>query len=109
MKTPSIDLVTGKFYTLGNLFMGGVNWVDELDKIIKRMIETDPQYDYVFKDAFKGIKMDQDFYIDGNHLYLYFMPYDIGPYAAGFITFKILFSEVQGMIDKSGDFYKTFN
>ena len=97
-KTPTINLVTGKFYTLGDLFMGGVYWVGELNKIIKNMIETDKQYDYVFKDQFKSIKPDQGFYIDDSNLYIYFPPYEIGPYSAGFITFKIPFSKIQGMI-----------
>lgn len=106
MKTPVINLVTGKFYTLGDLFKGGVSWVNELNKIIKNMIETDKQYEYIFKDQFKGIKEDQDFYIDDSNLYIYFPPYEIGPYSAGFVTFKIPFSEIQGMINKNGEFYK---
>lgn len=108
-KTPSIDLVTGKFYTLGDLFIGGVYWTSELDKIINRMIKTDPQYSVVFNDGFTGIKLDQDFYIDDENLYIYFAPYEIGPYAAGFITFKIPFTEIEGIINKNGDFYKSFN
>lgn len=106
MKTPVINLATGKFYTLGDLFMGGVNWINELNKIIKNMIETDKKYEYVFKDQFKGIKENQDFYIDDNNLYIYFPPYEIGPYSSGFVTFKIPFSEIQGMINENGEFYK---
>lgn len=98
MKTPLINLDTGKFYTLGDLFIGGIYWSNELNKIIKNMIETDKQYEYIFKDQFKGIKPEQDFYIDDSNLYIYFPPYEIGPYAAGFVTFKIPFSEIQGMI-----------
>ncbi|KFX56623.1 DUF3298 domain-containing protein [Clostridium botulinum] len=109
IKTPSIDLVTGKFYTIGDLFMGGVNWLGELNKIIQKMINSDPQYEYVNKNAFKSIRIDQDFYIDGDNLYIYFPPYEIGPYAAGFITFKIPFSEISGMINKNGAFYLSFN
>ena len=109
MKTPSINLVTGKFYTLGDLFMGGVYWTHELNKIIEKIIETDPEYSYIFKGAFKGISMTQDFYIDSDNLYIYFPPYEIGPYSAGFITFKIPFSQINNMINKNGDFYKSFH
>lgn len=105
-KTPTIDLGTGNFYKLGDLFMGGVYWANELNKIISNMIENDKQYEYVFKDQFKGIKENQDFYIDNSNLYIYFLPYEIGPYSAGFITFKIPFSEIEGIIDKNSDFYK---
>ncbi|KMT22131.1 WG repeat-containing protein [Clostridium cylindrosporum] len=108
-KTPSIDLVTGKFYSLGDLFMGGVYWVGELNKIIENMIKTDPQYNDLFDNAFKGITLDQSFYIDENNLYIYFPPYELAPYAAGFVTFKIPFVDIQGMINKEGSFYKSFN
>jgi len=107
-KTPSIDLSTGEFYQLSNLFIGGVNWTSELNKIIENMINTDPQYEYIFKDSFKGISIDQSFYIDDNNLYIYFAPYEIGPYAAGFVTFKIPFAEIEGIINKQGNFYKSF-
>ena len=109
MKTPSINLVTGKFYTLGDLFMGGVYWTHELNKIIEKIIDTDPEYSYIFKGAFKGISMTQDFYIDSDNLYIYFPPYEIGPYSAGFVTFKIPFSQINNMINKNGDFYKSFH
>ncbi|MBD7910998.1 WG repeat-containing protein [Clostridium cibarium] len=108
-KTPSIDLVTGQFYSLGDLFEGGVDWIQEINKIIDNMIKTDKQYDYVFKDAFKGIKIDEGFYIDENNLYIYFPPYEIGPYAAGVVTFKIPFNEIENIINKEGNFYKAFN
>ena len=73
------------------------------------MIATDPQYEILFEDGFKGIKEDQDFYVDKNNLYIYFPPYEIAPYAAGFVTFKIPFTEIEGMINKEGNFYKSFN
>ena len=62
-KTPSINLITGKFYKLEDLFKGNVVWRDELNKIISKMIENDPQYEYVFKDSFKGITKEQGFYL----------------------------------------------
>lgn len=109
MKTPSIDLVTGKFYTLSDLFTSGVYWISQLNTIINKMIETDSEYSYVFKDTFNGIKTNQDFYIDDGNLYIYFSPYEIGPYSAGFITFKIPFSQITNIINKKGTFYRSFN
>lgn len=64
------------------------------------MINEDPQYAYVYKDGFKGINEGQNFYFDEDNLYIYFQPYDIGPYAAGFITFKIPFSLIQDIMEK---------
>ena len=78
-----------------------------MDLIIQKMIDKEPQYEYVYKDGFKGIDEGQNFYIDDNNLYIYFQPYDIGPYAAGFIIFKIPFSLIQDiMVNKNIDINK---
>ena len=100
--TPVINLDTGEFYSLEDLFNPNSDWKNRLDSIIQKMIDKEPQYEYVYKDGFKGIDEGQNFYIDDNNLYIYFQPYDIGPYAAGFITFKIPFSLIQDiMVNKN--------
>lgn len=108
-KTPSVNLKTGEFYTLNDLFKGGIYWTKYLNDIITNMIKTDPQYEYVYPDGFKGIEENQDFYVDKNNLFIYFTPYDIAPYAAGFVTFKIPFIEIDSLINKQGSFYQAFN
>lgn len=105
-KTPTINLITGDFYKLEDLFKVNSNWKDELNKIIDEMIKKDPKYEYVFKDAFKGITENQGFYIDENNLYIYYPPYEIGPYSAGFITFNIPFNNIDMLLNKEGNFYK---
>jgi hypothetical protein len=106
---PHIDLVSGSFYELKDLFKKDGNYVQVLSEIIGQQIKTDPQYDYVFPDSYKGIKPDQPFYIDENNLYIYFTPYDIAPYAAGFPTFKIPFEQIMSIISTEGDFWRAFN
>ena len=102
--TPVINLDTGEFYSLEDLFNPNSDWKNRLDSIIQKMIDKEPQYEYVYKDGFKGIDEGQNFYIDDNNLYIYFQPYDIGPYAAGFIIFKIPFSLIQDiMVNKNID------
>ncbi|MEG1255416.1 WG repeat-containing protein [Clostridium sp.] len=107
--TPNINLVTGEFYTLNDLFKGGIYWTNELNKIIEEMIKTDSQYSGVYENGFKGISEDQGFYVDADNLYIYFSPYDIAPYSSGFVTFKIPFEEIDPLINKNGSFYKSFN
>lgn len=109
LKTPSINLITGEFYNLSDLFIPSIYWVSDINKIIKEMIDKDKKYEYVFKDTFKTVRFDQGFYIDKENLYIYFSPYEIGPYSAGFITFKIPFSKIDNIINKKGSFYKSFN
>jgi hypothetical protein len=106
---PHIDLVSGSFYELKDLFKRNSNYVKVLSDIIGNQIKTDPQYEYVFPDTYKGIKPDQPFYVDENNLYIYFTPYEIAPYAAGFPTFKIPFKDIASIINEQGSFWKAFN
>lgn len=108
-KTENINLKTGEFYTLEDLFIKNSPWKECLNTLIKAMINFDKQYDYVFKNSFKGITDNKNFYIDENNLYIYFKPYDIAPYVAGFVTFKIPFSKLNSIINKAGEFYLVFN
>jgi hypothetical protein len=107
--TPNINLKTGEFYSIFDLFTCSTNWVNEINKIIENMIKTDPQYSYVYEDGFKGITSNQNFYVDENNLYIYFAPYEIAPYSAGFVTFKIPFKDIDSLIYKMGSFYNSFN
>lgn len=108
-KTENINLKTGKFYSLKDLFIENSSWKEYLNTLIKSMINFDKKYDFIFKDSFKGIENNQGFYIDEDNLYIYFKPYDIAPYAAGFVTFKIPFSKLNSIINKNGEFYLSFN
>lgn len=104
-----IDLNTGKFYELKDLFKKDSNYVKVLSDIIENQIKNNPEYSYVWLDSYKGIKADQPFYVDEDALYIFFYPYDIAPYAAGFPTFKILYKDIMNIIDVDGDFWRAFN
>ncbi|OFI05942.1 anti-sigma-V factor RsiV [Clostridium acetireducens DSM 10703] len=104
-----IDLTTGKFYELKDLFKEGSNYVEVLNKIIDYEIKNNEDYYYVYPDGFKSIKPNQPFYVDEENLYIYFYPYEIAPYAAGFPTFKIPFNYIMNIINTKGNFWKSFN
>ncbi|MGO4106124.1 WG repeat-containing protein [Paenibacillus sp. YAF4_2] len=104
-----INVSNGAMYALKDLFKPGSNYVKVLSDNVGEQIKTDPQYDYVFPDTYKGIKPDQPFFVTQDALHLYFQPYDIGPYAAGFPTFKIPFEEIKSIIDERGDFWRAFH
>ncbi|MFD3156933.1 WG repeat-containing protein [Haloimpatiens sp. FM7330] len=106
---PHIDLITGKFYELKDLFKENSNYVMILSNIIEKQIKTDSQYNYIYRDGYKGIAPDQPFYVDNTALYIYFTPYEIAPYAAGFPTFKIPYDEIINIIDTKGDFWISFH
>lgn len=104
-----VDLESGKIYELKDLFKKNSNYVKVLSDIIEKQIKTNPEYSYVWLDSYKGIKEDQPFYVGEEALYIYFYPYDIAPYAAGFPTFKIPFEDISSIIDITGEFWRAFN
>ncbi|WP_150273685.1 WG repeat-containing protein [Paenibacillus tepidiphilus] len=106
---PHINLKNGRFYKLSDLFKPGSKYTEKLSEIVGKQIATDPQYSYVFPDTYKGIARDQPFYVDESALYLYFAPYEIAPYAAGFPTFRIPFAEIMGLISTEGEFWQAFH
>src|SRR5690606_30976791 len=77
-----INLKTGQFYVLADLFKPQSDYVKMLSRIIGLQIKNDPQYSYVFPDSYKGIKPNQPFFVTEEALHIYFEPYEIGPYAA---------------------------
>lgn len=106
---PHINLVSGQFYQLEDLFKKGSSYVAVLSEIVGKQIKEDPQYSYVFPDAYQGIRKDQPFYVGEDALYIYFEPYEIAPYAAGFVTFKIPYFQIMNIIDTQGTFWKSFH
>lgn len=104
-----IDLVTGAFYQLKDLFKPGSDYVKVLSDIIRQEIEHNPEYSYVWPDSYKGIDANQPFYVQEDALYIYFTPYEIAPYAAGFPTFRIPYQQIIGIIDTNGAFWKSFH
>jgi outer membrane murein-binding lipoprotein Lpp len=103
-----IDLKTGKTYKLEDLFLENSDYVDTINKIITAKIKEESKKDQsiYFQDGFSSIQPDQYFYVDAHNLYLYFYPYDIAPYAAGFPEFEISFDSISSIINKDGDFWK---
>ncbi|HJV45037.1 MAG TPA: WG repeat-containing protein [Bacillota bacterium] len=106
---PHVDLVSGQFYVLKDLFKPGSHYVQILSGIIGNQIKNNDEYSYVFPDSYKGIKEDQPFYVMKDTLNIYFPPYEIAPYAAGFPTFRIPFQEIMKIINENGEFWKSFH
>ncbi len=104
-----IDLTTGEFYELKDLFKEDSDYVKVLSDIIGEQIKNNPEYSYIFPDSYNGIKEDQHFYVSQDTLYIYFYPYEIAPYAAGFPTFKIPYKDIIDIINEAGTFWMSFN
>lgn len=105
-----IDLESGAMYELKDLFKPNSSYGVVLSEIIKEQLRINPDANpLVNPNAIKEITPNQKFYVDDNHLYIYFNPYEIAAYAAGFPTFRIPFSEIDSIINKSGAFWRAFH
>lgn len=106
-----IDISTGEFYHLKDLFKVDSDYTSKLNELINieidiRLAEDENSY---FSDAFTGIKEEHNFILLEDSIIIYFYPYDIAPYEEGFPEFAIPFEEIMDMIDTEGEFFKTFH
>lgn len=108
-KYAHLDLHSGAFYQLKDLFKPGSRYVKVISAIIGKQIIDDPTYSYIFPGSYKGIQADQPFFVKSNALSIFFVPYEIAPYAAGFPTFTIPFDDIEDIIDQAGAFWKSFH
>ena len=111
MEAYYININTGKFYKLGELFKKNSKYVEKLNVIVKELIkekrkEPDPIF---FYEPFGGISSEEGFIIGEDKIQLFFQPYEIAPYSEGFPIFDIPYSKINNIIDKEGDFWKSFN
>lgn len=105
-----IDLSTGEFYTLSDLFKKDVDYISPINAIIEEKIAVPDSEDaYYFEDSFDSIADNQTFYFDKDGITVYFYPYEIAPYAAGFPEFNISFDDLTDIIDTEGDFWNSFH
>ncbi|MDF2672073.1 MAG: repeat protein [Clostridiales bacterium] len=102
-----INLKSGKLYSLKDLFKSDMDYKERIDNIIKNKINTRPD-DY-FPEAFRGINEEQTFIITKDSLYIYFAPYEIASYAAGFPEFEIPYQDIMDIIDTDGELWSSFN
>lgn len=109
MEYVHINVKSGRFYELKDLFKIGSDYVKVLSDIVEKQIKEHGEDMGVWPDSYKGIAKDQPFFITRDALNLYFEPYEIAPYAAGFPTFTIPFAEIMEIIRKDGGFWLSFN
>lgn len=107
-----IDLTTGEFYELKDLFKEDSNYVkvisDSINIQMQDRIKNDSDAMF-FEDSFKEINENQYFILTEDSLIIYFYPYDISAYAAGFPEFEIPYEELKDIINYDGELWKAFH
>lgn len=105
-----IDITTGEFYDFKDLFLKGSNYADTINNFIRtKMAESDTEQSMYFPEDFTGITDAQHFYLSENGIVIYFYPYEIAAYAAGFPEFLISFDDLKDSLNTDGSFWKSFH
>ena len=92
------NLHTGEVYSLADLFSGD-EYVEVLSRFVKAEIEKNGAPTLA---EFERIAPDQDFYLTGDALVLYFQLYELYPYAWGFPEFVIPYEAIAGILKEGG-------
>lgn len=88
VESVNLDLINGKKLNLKDIFKKGVDYKTLINTRIKEEIRKTPEL--YFKEenlGFKGIKNNQEFYLNDRGLVVYFSLYEIAPYVAGIPEF----------------------
>lgn len=93
------NILTGKLYTLRELFKPGSDYVNVLSANIKRQIQ---ERQIPTLNGFTTIRPDQDFYLADKSLVIYFQLYEITPYFVGFPMFPISVYELEPLMNENG-------
>lgn len=108
-----IDIRSGRFYKFKDLFIEGTDYIGKINSIISSEINADlasEEPTFFTDDAgFKTISEEPLFILGREAITIYFAPYEIAPYAAGFPEFLIPFEDIDSFINRDGDFWKSFN
>ncbi len=104
------DIQTGTFYKLKDLFEKNSGYLEKLDIILTDAIQKsyDSGNTMVFPESFKGLTEEANFIITETALIIYFYPYDIAAYAAGFQEYSIPYEDLMDIIDIEGTLWKSF-
>jgi hypothetical protein len=106
-----IDIRTGAMYQLKDLFKTDSDYMTKINALITADIKyhAESEDSMLFPESFEGIKENQYFVLEEDALTIYFYPYDIAAYAAGFPEFLIPFDVISDYLDKEGAFWTSFH
>ena len=106
-----IDIRTGVFYEFSDLFKEDSDYITKINDLIRTeiKIQNENEDSMIFPESFVGISEKPCFILSEDAITMYFYPYDIAAYAAGFPEFVIPFEDISECIDKKGKFWSSFH
>lgn len=88
-KAYNFDFKTGEELELSYFFAPEGNYPEMINEIVQAEINRNPEIYFEGEGGFQGIKEDQGFYVENDNLIVFFLQYEIAPYAAGIRTFAV--------------------
>ena len=85
----TVEVKSGKILGLKDLFNENYDYKGTINEEVKRQIALDKDKYFDGGEVFKGIKDNQSFYIEGDNIVIFFGQYEIAPYVAGIVEFRI--------------------
>ena len=85
----NFDLNTGQELALSDLFAPDSNHIEMINERVRSIIALNPEEYFEGEHGFQGINEEQRFYLENGNLIVYFLQYEIAPYAAGIRTFPV--------------------
>lgn len=95
----TFDIVSGKSYSLADLFKPGSAYVKYLSDLVRAQIES---RQIATLEPFRTILPNQPFYIADRALVIYFPLFELTPYAFGFPYFPISVYDIADIINPTG-------
>jgi hypothetical protein len=109
-----IDTKTGVFYELKDLFKANSKYTDKLTSIVNYQLNLNSKVGAISGQILYDVDRaevanNQNFIIGKDALKVYYSPYEIACYAAGFVEFEIPYGQITSIIDTKGAFWNSFD
>jgi hypothetical protein len=109
-----INIKTGEFYVLKDLFKKDAKYKERLTDLVRNQIALNSK---ITDERFMMFGVDKDpvvsdtigFTVTEDVLKIYFSPYEIACYAMGFVTFEISYGQIADIINTKGTFWNSFD
>lgn len=101
--TMHINIKNGKFYSLSDLFLKDVDYLNELKAMADSLLSSQLQEYYL---AYSLDLANTSFDVYDNNLIFIFSPETVAGSDMGFVDVTIPFSQIDHLLDKNREFYK---
>lgn len=101
LKAITLNLKNGKEIRLGDLFEPNRDYQTPLNSWMRAYLKDEKENLGLFADVldtFKGIKKDQEFYLTGKELVVFYQMYEYGPRPAGFLRIPIPYERIEDLL-----------